>query len=402
MSQLHKSPVLRVLLGLAAGLTLGLLAPDSLAVKLVEPIGQLWVNGLRMTIVPLIAALLIVAVAGGERGATGKLGARAFAVFAALAIVVAIIAAFVTPHLWGGLKLDPADTAALLANSTALPEGAALTPRDWLLSLVPANIIKAAADGAILPLLVFTLIFAAALGRLPDAVAAPVIGFFKGLGDAMMIVVGWVLMLAPIGVFGLGAVVGAKLGGAAAAALLLFFAVSIIAYSVLTLVLYPLAPLGGVSIGRFARGILPAQLVAFASRSSLASLPSMLTAARGPLGVSEPVSAFVLPLAAATFKLQGAVSLLLGVTFVATLYGIPLGPAAIALAAGYGVLLALSTPGITSAGLLMQVPLFEALGLPVEGLALLIAIDTIPDIFKTVANVTADLLAAVLLDRSKA
>jgi Na+/H+-dicarboxylate symporter len=203
-------------------------------------------------------------------------------------------------------------------------------------------------------------------------------------------------------VFGLGAVVGAKLGGAAAAALLLFFAVSIIAYSVLTLVLYPLAPLGGVSIGRFARGILPAQLVAFASRSSLASLPSMLTAARGPLGVSESVSAFVLPLAAATFKLQGAVSLLLGVTFVATLYGIPLGPAAIALAAGYGVLLALSTPGITSAGLLMQVPLFEALGLPVEGLALLIAIDTIPDIFKTVANVTADLLAAVLLDRSKA
>ncbi|MGL4543593.1 MAG: dicarboxylate/amino acid:cation symporter, partial [Polymorphobacter sp.] len=269
MRKLHKSPVLRVLVGLAAGLTLGLLAPDSVAVKLLEPVGQLWLNGLRMTVVPLIAALLIVAVAGGERGATGKLGARAFALFAGLSIVVATIAAFIVPHLWVGLKLDPADTAALLASSSALPDGAALTPRDWLLSLVPTNIVKAAADGAILPLLVFTLIFAAALGRLPEAVAAPVIGFFKGLGDAMMIVVGWVLMLAPIGVFGLGAVVGAKLGGAAAAALLLFFAVSIIAYSVLTLALYPLAPLGGVSIGRFARGILPAQRVAFASRSSL-------------------------------------------------------------------------------------------------------------------------------------
>ena len=378
---------------------MGLLAPDSRAVALVEPIGQLWVNALRMTIVPLIVALLIVAVAGGERGATGKLGARAFLLFAVLAVIVAGLSALIAPHLWGALVIDPADAAALLASSSALPDGAALTPRDWLVSLVPANIVKAAAEGAILPLLVFTLVFAAALGRLPEARAAPVIGFFAGLGEAMMIVVGWVLLLAPIGVIGLGAAVGAKLGGTAAAALLLFFAVSIIGYSLLTLALYPLAPLGGVSVARFARGVLPAQLVAFASRSSLASLPAMITAARGPLGVSEPVSAFVLPLAAATFKLQAGISTLLGVTFVATLYGIELPPSALVLAAGYAVLLALSTPGITSAGLLMQVPLFEALGLPVEGLALLIAIDTVPDIFKTVANVTADLAAAVLIDR---
>jgi Na+/H+-dicarboxylate symporter len=355
-----------------------------------------------MTVVPLIVSLLVVAVAGSSPGGAGRLGLRALAMFAALSGVVATIAALIVPQLWGGLRLDPADTAALLANSTDLPAGGVLTLRDWLVSLVPGNAVKAAADGAILPLLLFTLVFAAALGRLPAATAAPVIGFFKGVGETMMIVVEWVLLLSPLGVFGLAAVIGAKLGGGAAAALLMFFGLSALAYLVVALALYALAPLGGVSMARFARAALPVQLIGFAARSSVAALPSMITVARDELGVSTSVRAFVLPLAAATFKLQSAVSALMGVCFVAFLYGLHLSTGQIIFASVYGVLVSLSTPGVTGAGLLMQVPLYQTLGLPVEGLALILAIDTLPDMFKTVLNVTADLIAVLLLDHHAA
>lgn len=402
MSQLYKSPVLRVLLALVAGLLLGLLAPGSLAVSLAEPMGQLWISGLRMTVVPLIVALLVVAVAGNAGGSTGRLGLRALLVFAVLSVVVATVAALIVPQLWTGLRLDPADTAALMASSSALPAGEALGLRDWLVSLVPANAVKAAADGAILPLLLFTLVFAAALARLPATTAAPVISFFNGLAEAMMVVVDWVLMLSPLGVFGLAAVIGAKLGGGAATALLMFFGYSATAYLVVTLALFVLAPLRGISVWRFARAALPSQLIGFAARSSVAALPSMLTSARVDLGVSQPVCAFVLPLAAATFKLQSAVSALMGVCFIAALYGVHLTPTQIAFAAAYGVLVSLSTPGVTGAGLLMQVPLYQALALPVEGLGLILAIDTLPDMFKTVLNVTADLIAVLWLGHDAA
>jgi Na+/H+-dicarboxylate symporter len=145
----------------------------------------------------------------------------------------------------------------------------------------------------------------------------------------------------------------------------------------------------------------PVQAVGLSSRSSLASLPALVKAARDDLALPQDVAGLVLPVAVSTFKLQHALATTLGLVFVSRLYGIELAPQAIAIGAAAGILIGATTPGVPSAGLMLQAPLYSALGLPVEGLALLIAIDTIPDMFKTLFNVTADMVVAVLLSRGR-
>ena len=154
---------------------------------------------------------------------------------------------------------------------------------------------------------------------------------------------------------------------------------------------------GRVGWRRFALAMLPVQAVGLSSRSSLASLPALIKAGHDDLRLRPEVADLVLPVAVSTFKLQHAIATILGVAFVSRLYGLELTPFAILASAGAGILIGATTPGVPSAGLMLQAPLYSALGLPLEGLALLIAIDSIPDMFKTLFNVTADMVVAVLL-----
>jgi len=400
------------ILALAAGFAVGALATSaapSVATVLLavsEPVGTLWVNAIRMTVIPLVVALLITGIASmRDLRAVGRLGGRALALFVALLAGIAAVTAFVAPILYRGLSIDPTSAAALRERAAgsagavpALPGFAA-----WLTSLVPVNPVAAAVDGAMLPLIVFTVAFALAATRLPDDTRGALLGVFRATGDAMLSLVRAVLWLSPVGIFALAVTLGARLGVSGAGAIGFYLATHVALLLLAIAILYPIAALGGrISPLRFARAALPAQAVAMGTRSSLAALPAMLDAAEHRLHLRRDVSAFTLPLAVSTFRLNLAVSWIVGGLFIAALYGVPFGVASIATFYLASVLMSFSVPGIPSGSLFIIAPLFPTVGLPVEGVGILIALDAVPDIFKTTLNVTGHLTTAALLGRSDA
>jgi Na+/H+-dicarboxylate symporter len=344
--------------------------------------------------------LLIVGVAGGDdRKLVGTLGARSFAVFLAMLIFCAVLTGLTAPAIFESLQLDPAGTARLRETAKIdLPPADALTIRGWLLSLVPINIIRAAADGALLPVVLFTLLYAFALSRLPDDLRIQHVSFFRGMSQVMLIVVRWVLALAPIGIFAVAVTMGQRLGAAVIGAIGFYMGV-VIALHIVAMVLIYAIVVGSrrTTFTNFARALLPGQVVGFGSRSSLAALPALVQGANQHLNLPPAVVAFVLPLAVSVFKLTSAIYWIVGALFVGELYGITLSAGSIAVVGGASVLLNFSTPGIPSGGMLLQLPVYAAIGLPAEGIGILIALDTVPDMFKTALNVTADMATAVLV-----
>lgn len=399
----------RVLGGLLLGLALGLIAHATQVtallalVKVAEPIGALWVNAILATVVPLVVSSLIVGIASsGDTRFVGRLGRRAAGLFVLFAAFSAVVGVLITPPLLAWLPLDAESIASLRASAAtaAVSKLPVPTVREWLIGLVPSNAIKAAADGAMLPLVVFTLAFALALTRVEISVRAPVLRFFAGVSAAMRVLVGWVLALAPIGVFALTFAFAARLGIAAAGALAYYVALAVAVSVVLVLALYPAVMLAArISLWRFARAAAPAQAVAFGSRSSLASLPALLHGAERGLGVPPAVAGFVLPLAVATFKFSAPAAILVGVLFTGRLYDVSLGPLSLAQATLMALALSFAVPGVPGGWLLIAAPIFAAMGLPVQAIGMLLAVDAIPDMFRTPVNVTADLAVAAVLGR---
>jgi Na+/H+-dicarboxylate symporter len=174
--------------------------------------------------------------------------------------------------------------------------------------------------------------------------------------------------------------------------------VSTITAAFCLLVLYPAAVVfGGVSLKTFARAALPAQAVAFSSRSSLAALPAMLEPVRERLDMPVALSAFLFPLAVTLFRCGAAIGQVIGALFIAKLYGVAIGPAQLAAIAATTIVTTFSVPGIPGGTIIMMVPVLLAAGLPAEGVGLLLGVDTIPDMFRTTTNVTGDITAAVIL-----
>ena len=407
------SPTTRAVVALVLGLLLGVLVRASgsaalgAAAAAVEPLGTLWVNAVRMTLVPLVVSLLITAVTGApDLRLVGRVGARALALFLALLAGAALLAALVLPPLFARMPLSAAAAAALRASSGAAPAPAGEVPTlaGWITSLVPVNPVQAAAEGAMLPLVVFALLFAVAATRAAPESRASILGLFRAVADAMLVLVGWVLALAPVGVFALALGMGAELGLAAAGAVGYYVLVLCATVALGTLLLYPVAAFGGrTTMRRFARAAAPAQAVAVSTRSSIASLPALISGARTTLGDRPAVTGFVLPLAVSTFKINTPIADLAGPLFIAQLYGVALGPAQIATMALLAIAMSFSNPGIPSGGMFaVTAPVLLAVGLPVEGIGLLIAADAIPDIFNTVINVTGDMAVATILSRDDA
>lgn len=397
----------------AAALLLGLLAafassaaPEAwrqIAARLLEPVGTLWVNAIRMTVLPLIVALLVVGTASAsDTRRVGRLGLRAVTTFYSILAAVAALIALVAPPLFAGLRLDPTRVAALRASAAG---GGAQTPqipsfRDWLVSLVPANPIGAAAEGTMLPLIVFVVAFGFAMTRVDAHQREHVVDFFRAVKEAMLVLARWVLVMAPVGVFALAFALGIQLGTGAVGALGFYILVQVGLHVAVLIGVYALAVLaGGVSLRRFAVAAAPAQLVGLSTRSSFAALPAMIEGATRQLNLPSDLTGFVLPLSVSIFKLTSPINWTVGALFIARLYGIELGPVQVATMAVASVALNATSPGIPSGGLLVQAPMYAALGLPVEGIGILIAVDLIPDLFKTILNVTADMAATTVIAR---
>ena len=391
-----RTPALLILAALIAGVALGIAfgAANAGVQEWAQAIGTLWLNALRMTIVPLIVALLVTGIAAAARAAaTGRLAGGAVALMIGLLWCSAGLAAVVTPLLLGWFPIPAASAEALrVALSGAEPVGEVPGFAEFLLSLVPTNPVAAAANDQILPLILFTAVFALAVIRLEAAPRERLTGFFSALADAMLVVIGWVLALAPIGVFALAFVVGAKAGTAAIGALLHYVLIVSAVGGIILVLAYVLAVFGGrASLPAFARAIAPAQAVALSTQSSLASLPPMLRSS-AELGVKPAVADIVLPLAVAIFRVTGPAMNLAVVIYVATWYGVELHAGAMlagVAAAAITTLGSVSLPGQISFVTAIA-PISLAMGVPIEPLALLIAVETFPDIMRTVANVTMD------------
>lgn len=398
----------RILIGLVLGLIAGILQSlteislfDALP-AIIEPIGSLWINAIRMTVIPLLMALLITAIAGHQTTAlVAKLGGKTVALFAMMIAASCLYTLMFAPPLLSLMNIDPAASQALLQGTEmSTVTGSELPPfRDWLVNLVPANPIRAAVDDAILPLMIFTALFAMALLQIDETQRNPIVKFFAGIKEAMFVLISWIMMLAPIGIFALVFPLAATLGLSAITVLASFIVIACGLIVVMMLLLYPLATVvGRVPLRNFARAVAPVQVIGFSTRSSLASLPATI-AATEDLGISTRVSGVVLPIAVTLFKFASPIGRTAGTYFIANLYGIDLGfyeMVIIAMAIG---LFSFYSPGIPSGGLLIMAPVSISLGLPVEGIGILIAIDSIVDMFLTATNVTANVTAAALLSR---
>lgn len=405
------NPSTRILIGLTLGLVGGISYSlfDSQTISslpfVIEPVGTLWVNAIRMTVIPLLMALLVTAIAGQETTAVAaQLGTKTIALFIAMVIVSSLYTLLFAPPLIALLDIDPEASRALLLDTNANRSVAAaeLPPfRDWLVALLPINPIRAAADNAVLSLMIFTALFSMALLKVGEVQRTTIVIFFTGIKDTMFVLISWIMALAPIGIFALVFPLAATLGISTISILGSFIVIVVALISAMTLLLYPLATLvAGIPLRKFARTLAPAQITGFSTRSSLAALPASFAATEA-LGISSKVSGVVLPIAVTLFKFASPIARTAGTYFVASLYGIDLALYEMLIIAAAIGLFSFYSPGIPSGGLLIMSPVYISLGLPVQGIGILIAIDFIVDMFITASNVTANVTAASLLARNE-
>jgi Na+/H+-dicarboxylate symporter len=306
----------------------------------------------------------------------------------------AVLAAWpVPPEAAAGLRAGVANAAEPFVAQT--PHAG-----DWLRGFLPSNPVKAAADGAMAPLVIFAVLFALAASRVSHDHQDRLTGIFDAIAQTMLVMVGWVLWLGPIGVFALGLGVGAHAGVGALGVLGHYVLIISGICLAVALLQYPLAVFAGRRrLTDFARAVAPAQIVAFSTQSSIASLPAMLEGT-GALGVSARGAGVVLPLAVSLFRITSPAANLAVAIYVAHVHGIALGPAQLALGVAIAAIVSLAAVGLPGQTTFFTTitPICLAMGVPMELLPILLAVETIPDIFRTVGNVTADVAAAAVVD----
>jgi Na+/H+-dicarboxylate symporter len=399
-----------ITVGLVAGLVLGLAAAATQQPALlwtaehVRPLGTLFLNLLSMVVIPLVATATFTGLAGmGQVGAVGRLGVRTLAFFLAMSAASIVIGfavgsvvlrlAPITGQQQAALRLAAAqDSTFVVRAAQQIPSGAR-----FFVELIPTNPVRAAVDGALLPLIVFVAIAAVATATLSAERRTVLIDLADGATHALIRIVHWVLALAPIGVFAVVAPVVAHFGLAMLLSMAVFVVAVIIGLGLLVVAVFipVIRAGGGLGVRRFAGAGLPSMLMAFSTASSLAALPAMLDAAEHDLRVSRAVSGFVVPLGTSISRSGSALYQAVALLFVARLYGTGFGVGE-ALQAGVAVLLvSFTVAAVPSSSVISLAPAFTATGLPLAGLNLLLGLDRIPDMFRTTANVVGNLAATV-------
>jgi Na+/H+-dicarboxylate symporter len=401
--------VAALVFGLAAGMAANTFDPKSrdLAISIIGTVGGLWLDALKMTVIPLVVALLVKGIVGSaEIASEGRIATMAIIWFLALYFLSAIVGAIATPLLLGLFPLSPGAEQAMRAGFAAVNpsqvQSSVASFSDFVLSFIPSNPMASAANGDMLPIVVFTLFLALALTFMEPSKRKPVVDFFRSLGDAMLVIIGWVLRVAAIGVFALAFVAGAASGTAVFAAVIRF----VILYIAVGLVVIAVAYVVAVTASRFnlaafSRAMAPTQAIAFSTQSSTGSLPVMLLSARR-LGVTMPTADTVLPLAAALFRVTGPAMNIAVVIFIADVLGLKLGAGPYIAGIAVATFASISAPGLPGqvSYFTSIAPIAMAMGVPIAPLGMLIAVEPVPDMFRTVGNVTMDVAVAGAVDRS--
>ena len=384
--------------GIDAGVRDGLLG-------IAEFVGGLWLNALKMTVIPLVVALLVTGIAqSAEAARGGAIAARTVLWAVIICTVSAILGALLVMILTGVAPLGR-ETAQLLQEALGRIEQPSSGPlpsiADFFKGVIPPNVAAAATNGDILPLVVFTLLFALALTRIKSEHRRTVVGFFEAVGEALLVIIAWVLWVAPVGVFALALTVGAAAGGSAFTGLGHYVLTISVIGVVVTVAAYPFAVVAGrVPLARFTRAMIAPQAVAISTRSSLASLPAMLEAAMA-MGVRERTADVALPIAVALFRATGPAMNTAVAFYVAHWLGLEPSTGQMIAAVAVGAVMsygAVSLPGEISF-ISSIAPIAMALGVPIAPLALLVAVEMVPDIFRTVGNVTMDVAVTTAVDR---
>lgn len=386
--------------GIAAGFALRHAGPHGLSIAAaIGQFGQLWLNALRMTLVPLVFCLMTAGVASIIRTANaGSVARTAVAVFTGLLLlgsVAGVLTVLVLMKLWPVLPLQ---LAAAAATPTVPPSLLA-----EFVSLIPSNPIASAAEGAMAPLIVFAVAFGAATTRLKLSSATLVLDFVNAISAAMLVIVGWVLRAAPLGIFCLLVATSATAGDSAARGLFQYAALTCAVMIVGCVVAQLIGFASGVGPARFTRTALSTQVLAATTQSSTACLPALLQAAEA-LHLPRPIIEAIMPLAVAIFRFGNVFLAVSSGLIGARLFGIHPTLGHIALAIGIAILTNVGSVGIPGGAILFAAfgPPYLALGAPLEALTILLAIFTLPDIFITICNVTADLAATALIARLSA
>jgi Na+/H+-dicarboxylate symporter len=393
-------PGVLTLVGLVGGLLIGLAIADKpvadTALAVAGPIGALWLQGLQMTILPLVAGLLfsgiVETVAAARAGAMAR---RTLGIIISFLAFSATLGAVAMPLL---LNLFPVPAGVSFSHGADPGKVPGLS--EFLASLLPDNVVAAAANSAMLPVIVFVGLFALASTRLADEPRRLLAVLFEALAGAMMVVIGWVLTLAPIGVFALGLTLGVRSGGAALGALAHYIVLVTVVGTVVMIAGYAIATgVGRQRLGAFAVAMLPAQVVAISTQSSIATLPAMLASSR-KLGVSSTTSEFVLPLAVTLFRATGPAMNMAVAVYAAKLAGLELTTGA--LAAGALVAFATTFGAVSLPGTISFVssigPIAAAMGVPLWPLGVLVAVEVLPDLMRTLGNVTMDVALTSAVD----
>ncbi|KUO50486.1 MAG: sodium:dicarboxylate symporter [Desulfitibacter sp. BRH_c19] len=388
----------KILIGLVAGIIVGLFMQGSqdIAVNYIKPFGDLFIRLIMMIIVPLVFSSLIVGAAStGDVKKLGRMGAKTIAFYlatTAFAVTVGLILANI---------FKP-------GSGLTLPVGAEYVGREApplmevLLNIVPSNPIQAMASGSMLQIIVFALFIGIAIS-LVGKQAEPVKTFFEGFAEVMYKITGIVMQVAPYGVFALIIPVVAANGPAVLLPLgkvigLMYVGAIIHALIVYTLVIKGFSKL---TIPGFYKGILPAQVIAFSTCSSGATLPATIKCTEENLGVSKSTSSFTLPLGA-TINMDGtAIYLGISALFVANVYGLDLTIGQQLSVILTGTLGSIGAAGVPGAGLIMLTMVLASVGLPIEAIALIAGIDRILDMARTTLNITGDAAAAVFVDATE-
>jgi len=393
-----------VAVGLVSGLALGLLASVSGSSLLmgvavgIAPVGTVFVNLLKMVVIPLVAAVIFVGVGAlGDLRKLGQLGGLTLLLFGAVTGIAVLLGMGVMRVVLPLASEEAARAvAAAAATAPALPGMV-----DFLLSLIPTNPFQAAAEGALLPLIVFTVLLAAATGALPQKERDALLDLGNAVTAAFLKLVDWILLLAPVGVFALAAPVTARAGWAMLQALGAFILAVLLGLLLLVALVYlPLVVfVAKRHPGTFLKATLNPLVIAASTASTAASVPAMLESAEEELKLSRPVTSFVIPLGAGVGRMGTAVFQGAGIVFLAWLFSVPLPAAGIGGAVLATFIVSFTVAGIPSGGVVSMAPALGTVGIPLDGLGVLLGVDRIPDMARTALNVEGILVTAAVVDR---